>query len=295
PTCRAARKLQAKSCARARFDGLWPPWWAACAPASSFFPRYSPSAEARSARDARIVPFGCDAIAPTPHKPHHAEQVHHPRAKSTEKAVFRDAVAAFAIGDGLLTHIPAGPLDQRGKKPVHRCEIGQVLESAAADQFETATCVRGVIAQAETPNSVRNARLQPFEPAVIAAGASPADNAKGGVRVRCGDHVPDTARVGRIVLAVAIEKLYPFAARASQAREQRGGFASAFDVRQHDHAVRRCTGGRKFGSRCVAGTIVDADDLVVDALERRMHFIEQGRDIPSLIVEWDEDAEGAAR
>src|SRR5262245_61738907 len=133
----------------------------------------------------------------------------------------------LAVGDRLFPHVPAGALDQCGKETVHRGKIGQVLEGPAANQLEAAPGVGCIIAQAEPAYSVRQSRLQPFEAAVVTAGAAAADDAKGGVFVLGGDGVPDAARIRRIVLAIAVEKLDPVAPAAPQAGHQGGGLAAA--------------------------------------------------------------------
>src|SRR5690606_2005005 len=103
------------------------------------------------------------AIPSTSHKPYHAEQVYNPGAETAEKSILRDAMLPLAVVDGLLAHVPAGPLHQRGQETVHGGEIGQVLEGPPPDQLEAATGVGRRILETEAPDAVGNARLRPFE------------------------------------------------------------------------------------------------------------------------------------
>lgn len=53
--------------------------------------------------------------------------------------------------------------------------------------------------------------------------------------------------------------------------------------------------GHKLFGRGIARGVVDAHHLVIDAIERRVHFVQQGGDIPRLVIERYEHCKGAAR
>ncbi len=179
---------------------------------------------------------------------------------------------------------------------MHGGEVGDILEGAPANQLEAASGVRGVVVQAEAANSVGDPGLQPFEAAVVAAGAPPAHDAERRVLVLCRHLIPDAARIGRIVLAVPVEQLHPVAARAAQAGQKRRRLAAPLHMGQHDNPARmRLCRASQLGGGRIAGGVVDAYDLVVEARERGMHLVQQRLDIPGLVVERYQHGKGAAR
>ena len=172
-------------------------------------------------------------------EPEHAEQVEDTSAEPSEEAVFGLAVLAGSVGDRLLDDGPAGAFDERGEKPVHRRKIGQFAKRFGADQLPAAAAIMHIVIEQEPPHPVCEPRLEPFEPAIIARGASARhkpqpDGLAANVEVikfASGQKgVPDLPRIGRIILPVAIEQLHPRCTDIFEASEKRRRFSRPLNM-----------------------------------------------------------------
>ena len=80
-------------------------------------------------------------------KPHHPEEVYDALSQPVERAVVRRPVMAWPVLDVDRNYLSAMLMNQGRQEPVHVVERRQLKKELPGNDFQSATAVRGTIAQ----------------------------------------------------------------------------------------------------------------------------------------------------
>ena len=167
-------------------------------------------------------------------------------------------------------------------------EIRQIEEHRTLEQLDAAAGVGGFVLEQVGADAVGPARSPAFAARVLAVDAPAGIELDRGRRFVA--HRQQLGDVGGIILAVAVERRDPRAARGLDAGAQCRALPALRDVPQHAQFGELRLRRGQHGQRVVAAQVVDVDDLEIDlAAQRGGNFAEQRDDIVTLVVHGHDD------
>src|SRR5207342_2700993 len=161
-------------------------------------------------------------------QPRHSAQVADADQGAIEVVVFGHAGGAGAVVHRHAHRLPARALHQRRQVAVHVVEVGQVEEGGAFEQLDAAAGVGRVVVQHAHADRIGPLRRPALAAGVLAVDAPAGDHFHVAAALGAlGDQLGD---VGRDVLAIAVERGDPFAARGPHPGTDRRALAALADV-----------------------------------------------------------------
>lgn len=173
-------------------------------------------------------------------------------------------------------------------------EMRQPEERFAREHLEPATGVRSAVAQQATADAVRDPRGQSPQPRVPPLRAPARQHLQVVLRSRCREALEQRRDVGRVVLAVAVQRRDPRVPRVPDAGRDRRALAAASRVTDEPQRRDPVAQSRELGGRGVVAAVVDVDDLVgAEACERGDDLRHQRLDVLRLVADGDDDRQAA--
>ena len=229
--------------------------------------------------------------AMAPLQPAHAQKIVHAHQQTAEIRVFGCTLKARAVVDRHIGDAPAFALRQRDQEAVHVIEIGQAQEHVAMKGFQAAAGVAGAVAQQGIAQAVAQPRGQPPAGLVLALDAHARHHGQAGIGPQHGQQL---GRVGRIVLAVAIQGDDDAAPGRHHAGADAAALAEIAGMAQNPKRWNFRLQRPQFRRRRIGRAVIHKDDLMGFGLQGSRNLPGQGADIAGLVLDRHDHGNGYA-